>query len=177
MKNAAAPPATERMNNEHRGKNGNTGRGAGRKSPRRHTRPPSSDGTTERMSLRKRRTSPPHAMNTVIANERERVSGPGTHDRPLSSLRPPRCEVHTTEVVCFLWREAQPLSLTSRSHAQMSTCYERQPERPYYDHRTPDIPQTTWTVRDAECPQTPKDPRTPQISKKIRPNEKPTAEK
>ena len=41
--------------------------------------------------------------------------------------KPSNGEVHTTEVVCFLWREAQPASLTLRSHARMSTCHERQP--------------------------------------------------
>ena len=75
-------------------------------------------------------------------------------------------EVHTTEVVCFLWQKAQPASLTLRSHARMSTCYKRQLGTALLRPQNPRYPM----------PQTPKSPETPQISKKIRFNEKPTAD-
>ena len=95
-----------------------------------------------------------------------RISGIFTY---ISLYKAPNCEVHTTEVVCFLWREAQPSSLTLRSHARMSTCYERQLERPYYDHRTPVIPQTTWTVRDAECPKPRRIQKHPKLARRYGP--------
>ena len=65
-----------------------------------------------------------------------------------------------------LWQKAQPASLTLRSHARMSTCYKRQLGTALLRPQNPRYPM----------PQTPKSPETPQISKKIRFNEKPTAD-
>ena len=101
-----------------------------------------------------------------------RISGIFTY---ISLCKAPNCEVHTTEVVCFLWREAQPLSLTLRSHARMSTCYERQPGTTLL---RPQKPATHKQRGRYVMPNAPKseDLGTPQISEKIRSNEKPTAD-